>query len=154
MQKSAQEILKKYKELNRKENIDFLIKYVEENKNGFSRLNKEAHFTASGFVISNKKVLLIFHNKLQKFIQPGGHIENDDENLLGAAKREVEEETGLKVVPCREFKSIPVYIDIHKIPYNKNKNEPEHYHYDCMFAFELDGLNNVKLQEDEVSGYR
>lgn len=56
------------------------------------------HFCASAFVINpnNKKVLLVKHAKFNKWIQPGGHIE-DNEIPEEAAVREVYEETGQKI---------------------------------------------------------
>lgn len=56
------------------------------------------HFCASVFVINpeNKKILLIKHKKFNKWVQPGGHIE-DDETPEEAALREVYEETGVRV---------------------------------------------------------
>lgn len=44
-----------------------------------------------------KKILLVHHKKLQKWVQPGGHIE-DHEDPEQAAIREVKEETGLDIV--------------------------------------------------------
>ena len=56
------------------------------------------HFCASVFVVNpeNKKMLLVKHKKFNKWVQPGGHIE-DDETPEEAALREVYEETGLRV---------------------------------------------------------
>ena len=56
------------------------------------------HFCASVFVINpkNKKILLVHHKKFNKWVQPGGHIE-DNETPEEAALREVYEETGVKV---------------------------------------------------------
>lgn len=56
------------------------------------------HFCASAFVINpeNKKVLLVKHAKFNKWLQPGGHIE-DNEVPEEAAAREVYEETGIKI---------------------------------------------------------
>ena len=56
------------------------------------------HFCASVFVINpeNKKLLLVKHKKFNKWVQPGGHIE-DEETPEEAALREVYEETGLHV---------------------------------------------------------
>jgi ADP-ribose pyrophosphatase YjhB (NUDIX family) len=53
-------------------------------------------FTASAFLIHQQQVLLIRHKKLQLWLGPGGHI---DENELPhqAAAREFLEETGLSV---------------------------------------------------------
>ncbi|MBR2587630.1 MAG: NUDIX domain-containing protein [Bacilli bacterium] len=56
------------------------------------------HFCASVFVINplNKKILLVKHGDYDKWLQPGGHIE-EDETPEDAAKREIYEETGLKI---------------------------------------------------------
>ena len=53
------------------------------------------HFCASVFVVDpkTKKMLLVFHKKFHKWVQPGGHIE-DNEVPEEAAIREVYEETG------------------------------------------------------------
>ncbi|MCL5947029.1 MAG: NUDIX domain-containing protein [Chloroflexi bacterium] len=46
------------------------------------------------FVISGRRVLLLFHRKLQRWLPPGGHIE-EGELPDEAAIREVLEETGI-----------------------------------------------------------
>ena len=55
------------------------------------------HFCASAFVINpqDKKILLVKHHLFDKWVQPGGHIE-DDETPEEAATREVFEETGIR----------------------------------------------------------
>ncbi len=56
------------------------------------------HFCASAFIINpeDKKILLVKHSDYDKWLQPGGHIEND-ETPEEAAIREVYEETGIKI---------------------------------------------------------
>ena len=56
------------------------------------------HFCASAFVINpiNKKILLVKHKDYDKWLQPGGHIK-EDETPEEAAIREVYEETGIKI---------------------------------------------------------
>lgn len=56
------------------------------------------HYCASAFVINpkNKKILLVKHGDYEKWLQPGGHIE-EGETPEEAAIREVYEETGLKI---------------------------------------------------------
>ncbi len=52
---------------------------------------------ASCFVIDNNHILLIFHKKFGKYLQPGGHIEGVAETYQTAI-REVFEETGIEII--------------------------------------------------------
>ena len=54
-------------------------------------------FTVSAYILhpSEPRLLLVKHRKIGKWLQPGGHIELD-ENPLQALTHELEEETGLK----------------------------------------------------------
>ncbi len=64
----------------------------------FSRAHYEpGHLTASGIVVNPERTrtLLIFHAKLQRWLQPGGHFEPGECDPRLAAAREVLEETGL-----------------------------------------------------------
>lgn len=54
------------------------------------------HFTATGVVFNSaKQILMIFHNKLQVWLPPGGHIE-ENEIPDDAVLRKIYEETGIK----------------------------------------------------------
>lgn len=91
------------------------------------------HFTASAFVLDpdEERVLLIHHAKIGSWLQPGGHIDPDDSSPLLAARREVEEETGLSGL-LAVTESI-VDLDIHVFP--ERGEQPTHRHYDVRFAF-------------------
>lgn len=95
------------------------------------------HFTASAFVLSpdRQELVLIHHKKLGIWVQPGGHVEPVDEDLIGAARREVEEEVGLaELEPLSSPGRSPLFdVDIHLIP--ARKAEPAHEHFDLRFAF-------------------
>ncbi len=86
------------------------------------------HFTASAFVLSpdGQAILLIFHEKFRRWLQPGGHVEPQDVDLLAAALREVEEETGLSEVEVLGDGWFD--LDVHDIP--ARKTEPAHQHFD------------------------
>lgn len=59
---------------------------------------KMRHFCASAYIIDpeTKKILLVKHKKLSRWVQPGGHIEHN-EFPEEAAIREAFEETGIKI---------------------------------------------------------
>ena len=89
------------------------------------------HFTASGFVLSPDRLslLLVHHTKLEKWLQPGGHVETGDADVESAARREVVEETGLSDLELLGL----LDIDIHRFP--KRGDEPAHDHLDVRFGY-------------------
>jgi len=104
-------------------------------ENPFKRSNKLGHITASGLVINNGKVLLIFHPFIKRWFQPGGHID-DGESPIDAAIREVYEETGFVCVPVSKDLE-PIDIDIHEIPANPKKGEDAHLHIDLLYCLRI-----------------
>lgn len=95
------------------------------------------HFTTSGFVVSDDAdhLLLVFHAKLGRWLQPGGHIEPADSGIEAAARREVEEETGLSELILAGDGLFDV--DVHQIP--AARGEPGHEHHDLRFLFRASG---------------
>lgn len=91
------------------------------------------HFTVSAFVLSpdRRSLLLIHHGKLDRWLQPGGHIETDDSTIESAARREVGEETG--VVDLVRIGESLVRVDVHEIPLVGS--EPRHLHLDLGVGF-------------------
>lgn len=54
-------------------------------------------YTASSYVIDDEdRLLVLYHKKFQKWLQPGGHIERGEE-AWQCALREVFEETGIRI---------------------------------------------------------
>ena len=104
-------------------------------ENPFKRSNELGHITASGLVIHNDKVLLIFHPFIKSWFQPGGHID-DGESPIDAAIREVYEETGFVCVPD-SLDLEPIDIDIHEIPANPKKGENTHLHIDLLYCLRI-----------------
>ncbi len=95
------------------------------------------HFTASAFVLSPdaRALLLILHSKLGLWLQPGGHIDPDDADVVAAARREVAEETG--VLDLAGVPGAPLLdLDVHGIPPNPRKGEPAHEHFDVRVLFQ------------------
>ncbi|SRR3989339_824416 len=115
----------------------------------------EKHFTATAYILFSDKVLLLFHPKLQKWLPPGGHLEENETPPEGA-KREVLEETGLEIdwvmqenlwIERWNAKSIerPYLCLLENIPAHGNK--PEHQHIDFIYLAKPIG---GKLIEDPL----
>ena len=73
------------------------------------------HVTASALVVdaSNRRVLLVHHAKLGLWVQPGGHVEAQDERVSHAALREAREETGVGEII---LSSAVLHVDRHAAP--------------------------------------
>jgi 8-oxo-dGTP pyrophosphatase MutT (NUDIX family) len=89
------------------------------------------HITASAIVlrerIGQREVLLVLHRRLDRWLQPGGHVDPDDTDVIAAARREVREETGVVVEDSADL----VGVDVHGIP--AGRGEPPHFHHDLVF---------------------
>jgi 8-oxo-dGTP pyrophosphatase MutT (NUDIX family) len=112
--------------------------------NAFQRTHLPGHITGSAWIVNDdaSKALLVHHAKLNKWVQPGGHADGD-ENILAVALREAEEETGLS-----DFKiEASIFdIDIHTIP--ERKDFPEHQHYDIRFLLRADENDLIIVSEE------
>ncbi len=93
------------------------------------------HFTASAFVLSpdEEALLLIFHRRLERWLQPGGHFDFGDGDVAAAARREVLEETGIAAYEVGGGRGARgrgelLDLDIHFIP--AQGDEPAHEHFD------------------------
>ncbi len=96
------------------------------------------HLTASAIVVDpgRQHTLLIFHDKLRLWLQPGGHFEPGESDPNAAAAREVLEETGLA---ARVPGAVPLLldVDVHTIP--ARKEHPEHCHFDLRMLLVAEG---------------
>jgi 8-oxo-dGTP pyrophosphatase MutT (NUDIX family) len=108
----------------------------------FSREQLPAHFTASAAVIDPERALvcLVDHVKLGRRLQPGGHVEPDDEGPAQAALREVREETGLEV-RLHPFAPRPFDVDVHEFP--ERDAQPAHLHLDLRYLVVGEGEPTV-----------
>jgi 8-oxo-dGTP pyrophosphatase MutT (NUDIX family) len=123
-----------------------------------SRSTYPGHITCGAVVVNpDRRVLHIRHRTLDRYLLPGGHVEQPDTNLDAAALRELHEETGLPaetVEPVHELDGTPLDIDVHQIPANLEKGEPAHWHFDFRFAFVAQSGPSILLQTAEVTEHR
>jgi len=102
----------------------------------FSRLNEAAHITGSAILVDrrSRSIYQIWHTKVGRWLQPGGHVEDDDENVHTAALRELIEETGFDQTDIDPSNHEIFDVDIHTIHSTK-----PHEHFDVRFIFEFIG---------------
>lgn len=97
----------------------------------FERRHAIGHFTGSAFIVSadGRRVLLTHHRKLDRWLQPGGHADGDDD-LARVALREALEESGLAELRLEDGELFD--LDRHVIP--ARGSEPGHWHYDARYV--------------------
>ncbi|MBX7065998.1 MAG: NUDIX domain-containing protein [Parachlamydiales bacterium] len=111
----------------------------------------ERQFTATVYIFHEKKVLLHKHEKLSKWLPPGGHLEAN-ETPPEAGRREVLEETGLEIdfieqenIKIDAYNGVslerPFLCLLENIPTYKDK--PAHQHIDFIYL-----ATPRKLKED------
>ena len=106
-----------------------MLAFAADHPDALWRTCTEGHFTGSALVVdaAAERVLVMLHTKLQKWLQPGGHLDGDA-NLAASALREASEETGIEglrvVVPA-------VDLDIHEV---RPPAEAPHLHLDIRFV--------------------
>ncbi|MFJ5996354.1 NUDIX hydrolase [Streptomyces sp. NPDC092370] len=104
------------------------LDHLAQHPDGLWKACHAGHLTASALVIDPEggRVLLTLHKKLRMWLQTGGHCEEGDASLAGAALREATEESGVPGLTL--LPGGPVRLDRHPIP------PPCHRHFDVQYA--------------------
>lgn len=128
--------------------------------------NHKRHFTVTGYVTNQDrtKLLMIHHKKLNKWLPPGGHLEENEIPHEGAI-REVFEETGVKAEPVifdEPDMNLGGKTDIQiprpyallyqRIP--ESSKDTEHIHLDMVYMLEADDTLTTEAQLSEVHAAR
>jgi 8-oxo-dGTP pyrophosphatase MutT (NUDIX family) len=97
----------------------------------FDRQSYEpGHMTGSAWILAEDtgNIALIYHSRLNRWLQPGGHSEPGETDGLSTALREVREELGLVIDPS---KAQLFDLDVHRIP--RTTTQPSHLHFDLRY---------------------
>lgn len=116
------------------------------------------HITGSAFVVDPRRgaMLMVHHATLDRWLQPGGHVDAGESPRDGAA-RETWEETGLQRFTPSDWARdpmLPLDIDPHMIPANAARGERQHFHFDFRYLFLADSTQELSGQDGEVKGVR
>jgi len=122
------------------ESLTRILRFLEAPADPFSRATAEGHVTGSAVVArpDGSAFLLVLHRKLSRWLQPGGHTEDEDESVFGTALREAREETGIALFDAPFGRSV-FDVDVHAIP--ASGRDPAHLHFDVRYLLvtALDG---------------
>lgn len=119
-----------------------------------AHINELYDFTVSGFIVYKQKLLLVKHKKIGKWLQPGGHIElqEDPEEAL---YREIEEETGLKkenlklIELAKDRRTQSGATKILPLPFDFNVHvfAGDHKHIDLSYLF-ISNTESIQLETE------
>jgi 8-oxo-dGTP pyrophosphatase MutT (NUDIX family) len=112
---------------------DRILAFVGRHPRPFDRGILEGHLTGSAVVVSSdgRRVLLLHHRKLDRWLQPGGHGDPGETTGEEVALREALEETGIMGLRLHPRAPRPLDVDVHEIP--ARGEEPAHEHLDLRY---------------------
>jgi len=112
-------------------------RFVLENTRCFDRQLDHGHVSGSAWVLNPARthVFLLHHRKLNLWLQPGGHADNNHD-IVEVALCETAEESGADPAHIRLLSEHIFDVDVHSVP--ATAQEPRHDHYDIRFLVELD----------------
>lgn len=129
--------------------IDWIREYGEF---AFVKDNMSWHITGSMLITNTEKtkVLLMFHKKLQFWVQFGGHCDGETD-VLAVAIREFHEESGIEIDPVVSAGIFDIHV--HDIPVDA-KWTPSHIHHDVLYLGTIPEDTPFARQESEVDDIR
>ena len=143
-----------YQPWNEQESADreVLLARMRRGEELYTRDNPDAHFTASAWVVSpdRKQVLMAYHNLYGSWAWLGGHADGQ-QDLLAAAIREVQEESGLtEVRPVTPdiFSLEILTVDGHE---KHGQYVSSHLHLNVSYLLEADPDQHIRRKADENS---
>ncbi len=104
-----------------------ILAFLDEHPDALHRRCFEGHLTGSALVVDpdTRRVLLLFHAKVRRWLQPGGHADGDG-HLAHVAWREATEESGIEGL---QVVTPAVDLDVHLF-HSAARTEPDHLHLD------------------------
>jgi len=125
-----------------------VLGFVATHDDAAQRTCHDGHLTGSALVVddSAERVLVLFHRKARRWLQPGGHADGDT-NLAAVALREATEETGIASLRVARP---AIDVDVHRVHF---AGEHAHLHLDVRFLV-MAPPGAVGLRNDESEALR
>jgi 8-oxo-dGTP pyrophosphatase MutT (NUDIX family) len=125
------------------------VAHLEAHPDGLRRSCIPNHITASTLILSadGEHVLLTLHRKARAWFQMGGHCEDTDTTLAGAARREAVEESG---VPGLDLDSQPVQLSSHPVPFCDPRGTVHHLDVRFLAVADADAAHAVSEESLDV----
>jgi 8-oxo-dGTP pyrophosphatase MutT (NUDIX family) len=94
------------------------------------------HVTGSAIVVhpQSGRVLLRWHERMQGWLQLGGHGDPGETDPFAVALREAHEETGLSDLVAWPDGARPALVHVVVVPVPAGRGEPEHEHADLRYV--------------------
>jgi 8-oxo-dGTP pyrophosphatase MutT (NUDIX family) len=94
------------------------------------------HVTGSAVVVHppTGRVLLRWHDRMQSWLQVGGHADPGETDPFQVALREAREETGLQDLVAWPDADEPCVLQLAVVPVPAGKGEPAHEHADVRYS--------------------
>ncbi|HEY1135596.1 MAG TPA: NUDIX domain-containing protein [Nocardioides sp.] len=130
------------------------VAHLAAHPDGVFRRNIPDHLTASAVVLdgSGDHVLLTLHAKAGLWFQLGGHCEESDTTLAGAAYREAVEESGIDATRLR-VDPVPVQLSPHPVPFCRPTGLADGaivHHLDVRYLVVADALVDPEVSEESL----
>lgn len=93
------------------------------------------HVTGSAIVVhpESRRILLRWHERMQGWLQLGGHGDPGETDPFAIALREAREETGLSDLAAWPDPARPALVHVVVVPVPAGRGEPEHEHADMRY---------------------
>jgi 8-oxo-dGTP pyrophosphatase MutT (NUDIX family) len=110
------------------------------------------HATGSAIIVHppTRRVLLRWHERMQAWLQVGGHADPGETDAFDIALREAREETGLPDLSAWPDPERPTLVQVTIVPVPAGKGEPAHHHADLRYMLSTERPDEVTPESDKA----